>query len=259
MKLRWLLPVSILLNLILLALLAQALLNSPLPGAPQATQIPSATSFSPSPQQLPSQISFRWSQIESSDYPTFIANLRAVGCPEETIRHLVSSELQSAGVLTPAPGGGACQPQSFQPTTSTAQRKELVDRFLGTGPQTNPMGTAKGSVPMEEGASSQQPQVSLASSPSTAPALENPEIKMPLVFLPPPPEIQNDPAQLAQFEALKSQFITDIGGLDQNPADPAYLNRWLGAQANADDWFYTWFGQSAYTALVDQSAQQAAP
>lgn len=34
-----------------------------------------------------------WSQIESDDYRQYIANLRAVGCPEETIRDVISADL----------------------------------------------------------------------------------------------------------------------------------------------------------------------
>jgi hypothetical protein len=37
--------------------------------------------------------SFRWSDIESTDYRQYIANLRAIGCPEQTIHDLVEAEL----------------------------------------------------------------------------------------------------------------------------------------------------------------------
>ncbi len=36
---------------------------------------------------------FRWSQLESEDYPTYIARLRQIGCPEQTIRDIVISDL----------------------------------------------------------------------------------------------------------------------------------------------------------------------
>lgn len=36
---------------------------------------------------------FHWSQVESSDFQQYMANLRAVGCPEETIRDLVIAEV----------------------------------------------------------------------------------------------------------------------------------------------------------------------
>ncbi len=35
-----------------------------------------------------------WRRIESEDFPTFIANLRRVGCPERTVRDIVADEIQ---------------------------------------------------------------------------------------------------------------------------------------------------------------------
>ena len=42
------------------------------------------------------QTAFHWSQIESSDYRQYIANLRAVGCPEEIIRDIILADLNQA-------------------------------------------------------------------------------------------------------------------------------------------------------------------
>lgn len=36
---------------------------------------------------------FVWSQIESEDYPTYIRNLRSIGCPESTIRDIIVAEV----------------------------------------------------------------------------------------------------------------------------------------------------------------------
>ena len=36
---------------------------------------------------------FTWEQVQSTNYPTLIANLRAIGCPEQTIRDIVTSEV----------------------------------------------------------------------------------------------------------------------------------------------------------------------
>ncbi|HXR05780.1 MAG TPA: hypothetical protein VN765_00525 [Candidatus Acidoferrum sp.] len=36
---------------------------------------------------------FRWSQLESTDYRQYIANLRAVGCPEATVRDIVITDV----------------------------------------------------------------------------------------------------------------------------------------------------------------------
>jgi len=36
---------------------------------------------------------FDWRQVESRDYKQYIANLRAVGCPEETIRDIITADV----------------------------------------------------------------------------------------------------------------------------------------------------------------------
>ena len=36
---------------------------------------------------------FRWSQLESTDYRQYIANLRAIGCPEATVRDIVITDV----------------------------------------------------------------------------------------------------------------------------------------------------------------------
>jgi hypothetical protein len=36
---------------------------------------------------------FGWAQVESSDYPTYISNLRGIGCPEKTIADIIVAEV----------------------------------------------------------------------------------------------------------------------------------------------------------------------
>jgi LysM repeat protein len=38
---------------------------------------------------------FSWREIESPDFPTYVANLRQVGCPEQTIRDIIIAEVNS--------------------------------------------------------------------------------------------------------------------------------------------------------------------
>jgi len=38
---------------------------------------------------------FSWQQIESTDYPTYVANLRAVGCPEQTVRDIIIADVNT--------------------------------------------------------------------------------------------------------------------------------------------------------------------
>ncbi|MCX6930391.1 MAG: hypothetical protein NT154_45380, partial [Verrucomicrobia bacterium] len=38
---------------------------------------------------------FSWREIESSDFPTYVANLRQVGCPEQTIRDIIIADVNA--------------------------------------------------------------------------------------------------------------------------------------------------------------------
>src|SRR5262249_13505646 len=44
------------------------------------------------PAARPSRL-FSWAQLESEDYKTYIARLRAIGCPEQTIRDIIIADL----------------------------------------------------------------------------------------------------------------------------------------------------------------------
>src|SRR5213080_904609 len=36
---------------------------------------------------------FSWRSVESDDYPTYVANLREIGCPEQTIRDIIIADV----------------------------------------------------------------------------------------------------------------------------------------------------------------------
>jgi LysM repeat protein len=38
---------------------------------------------------------FAWKEIESADYPTYIANLRDIGCPEQTVRDIIIADVNA--------------------------------------------------------------------------------------------------------------------------------------------------------------------
>jgi len=64
-----------------------ALTPLPAPAAPPAS---SAVTPPPAP---PARTNFHWRQVESTDYLAYIANLRAIGCPEETIRDIIVADV----------------------------------------------------------------------------------------------------------------------------------------------------------------------
>src|SRR5439155_26600282 len=38
---------------------------------------------------------FSWREVESPDYPTYIANLRDIGCPEQTVRDIIIADVNA--------------------------------------------------------------------------------------------------------------------------------------------------------------------
>jgi len=62
-------------------------------GGENSTQAPPENLLSSAPTNRPN---FDWHQVESDDYHTYIRNLRSIGCPEQTIRDIVSADVVSA-------------------------------------------------------------------------------------------------------------------------------------------------------------------
>ncbi|MFM1769710.1 MAG: hypothetical protein RJA22_2239 [Verrucomicrobiota bacterium] len=95
-------------NLVLFALILGHLLRTPRswPGAGAGTSPggagPDAAEQGPRPAETQVVLvtnEVRWAQLESEDYPTYIARLRAAGCPEQTIRDIIIADLDK--VLAP--------------------------------------------------------------------------------------------------------------------------------------------------------------
>jgi hypothetical protein len=96
---RSLLVTSLCLNLCLVAVvvwLAGRSTSSPVAvapaSAPGATASPEGPKKSSAEPAKPAQ-AFDWRAVESEDYRKYIANLRAIGCPEETIRDIIIADV----------------------------------------------------------------------------------------------------------------------------------------------------------------------
>lgn len=70
---------------------AKANLNAP--NASAIARAPDATPAGMAPRE---RLRLQWSQVESSDYRQYIANLRAIGCPEPTLRDIIVADLNQA-------------------------------------------------------------------------------------------------------------------------------------------------------------------
>lgn len=89
---------------------------------------------------------FSWRDVESPDYPVYIANLRAIGCPEQTIRDLIIADVNSlyarrraTELVTPEQQWWRSEPDTnvLQVALEKSQalddeRRALLSRLLGS-------------------------------------------------------------------------------------------------------------------------------
>jgi LysM repeat protein len=107
MRWRTLAFVSLGVNLVLAAVWLNYARHSSGPGAGNAGAGESAFA-TPRTKILLHRQFFSWQELESGDYPTYIANLRSIGCPEQTIRDIIIADVdalyawkRATNVITP--------------------------------------------------------------------------------------------------------------------------------------------------------------
>src|SRR5512143_3000882 len=68
---------------------------------PRAGEVPSSGSLAPVSEKLVTNVvtvmraaeAFDWRMVESEDYKQYVANLRAIGCPEKTLRDIIMADV----------------------------------------------------------------------------------------------------------------------------------------------------------------------
>src|SRR3954471_4688731 len=89
---------------------------------------------------------FSWKEVESPDYPTYIANLRDIGCPYQTIRDIIIADVnslyaqrRSTNLLTSEQQWWRTEPDSNIVRVAAERSREMDDerralltRLLGT-------------------------------------------------------------------------------------------------------------------------------
>jgi hypothetical protein len=99
MKMRFILLASVLLNAGLAAAFFMA--RPAQKPAPAAAATPTPAKAAPAPEGRATRIvesvtnDFKWAMLESEDYKEYIVRLRAIGCPEQTIRDIIIADVNS--------------------------------------------------------------------------------------------------------------------------------------------------------------------
>lgn len=191
---------------------------------------------------------FRWTQLESQDYRTYVRNLRAFGCPEATLRAIVVADVdrrynrkfdelerQISDLGT----------NSLPEQLATLNLQESLRRKLQTLPaeeadEINDM-LSYNPAPATTVAATPPPARQAQRSPRATP------LAMPLIFQQVDTATVNlNPAELQGIADLRQRFWNEIGGPNQDPADPAYHQRWQQAQPEIDNMLRGMIGKAAF-------------
>jgi len=84
---------------------------------------------------------------------------------------------------------------------------------------------------------------------------ESPTVDPPLVFTEHPKNLT--PEQQTALAAIQDQFLKAIGDANQDPADPAYRDRWMNAQVVADQRYKALVGWPAFEQMQLQRAMNS--
>lgn len=206
---------------------------------------------------------FHWSQLESTnDYRVYVANLRAIGCPEPTVQDIVRGDAWRGFSFERSQldldGSGTGKWSRLQEAQTVASLLGEPIAVVATGVpaqssenRTQPM---NGTAVAESSAGTQGAGQTAEVSGGTRNALQQSAHRVmvsapayPLVFQNVNTEaIGLNDSQKAAIQQLQQQFVNDIGGLNQDPNDPAYLAKWQQAQFQSDGMLEYQIGYNPY-------------
>jgi hypothetical protein len=188
----------------------------------------------------PEKESFRWTQLESEDYRKYVSNLRSIGCPERTLRAIITAELdevcakraaelklkldglQTGSLEDRLKSISAQQALQVQLQQLSAAESARLSDLLGS----SAAGGETGAGGADPDPASQRNLAARAQAPAVMPlVLQNVD----------PSALGLNAEQIQVIEDLRQSFSDAVGGPDQDPSDPAYLARWQKAQPEIDE------------------------
>jgi hypothetical protein len=243
---------SLLLNVLLLGGLVFLISGSRKSGvspAPTAPTVGMTTPVTADPPTLPVPKSesapFRWSQLDSkNDYRQFIANLRAIGCPESTIEDIVGGNVERAFAWKRAQMG---VDDSGTGPWSRISEIALVGSLLGKPAAAISLGSPQIA---QNGSANTQPEADNSS--ATAPSSSGPVYPLFLADNANWSSLGFDASEQAAIGHARQQFLNEINGANSassgsssqnnsstpstpDPNDPAVLQQWQKALQDAND------------------------
>ena len=251
MKIKSILTISLILNALALGVCVKLMpVKYVTESANRSLEVPPPASTLPVVQAP----SFSWTQIQSEDNATLITNLRRIGCPEQTIRWIITGKLDDFYAEK-----SRTLPHSISTEEDLKKLEQYENRMLSNllSSPTPQMSTKE--VPqnrMENSGTTAQEGESLQGESNSV--LKEEPIQLPVAFQNVnPAEVQLDPLQQGAVAQVQQQFLDAVGGSNQNPNDPAYRQRWVKAQPQYDEQLMIKLGTEAYNLYQINAVQQA--
>jgi hypothetical protein len=189
---------------------------------------------------------FHWSQLDARDYHVYVKNLRAIGCPEPTVRAIVTADVDSVYQIFE---------HQLEQKLSAAENGSWSNQLSASGSEAA-VKAALQKIPDEEamkiadllGLKPAATQVATAAAPAQVVPMTTPLVLENID----PVALGLTAEQMQVVESLRQNFAQQVG--DAN--DPDYAARWRKAQAYEDSMLQGLLGQQVYTKF--QIAQMAA-
>lgn len=209
-----------------------------------------------SPVPAESQPRFQWRSLESADYRTYIANLKAIGCPHQTIRDIITADVDG---LYASRRAELLQQGSTGPVIARANAQQALAAKMNAlySEEASVLAALLGSPPASATVATEN-----AEPPAWVERKEYADAppSVPLVFQNIDPTALGLNAEQANDVAyLRQRFQEQIGGPNQDPNDPAYFQRWQAAQPENDLMLRSLLGAKVFDQLEDAAGSQSPP
>ncbi len=229
---------------------------------------------------------FQWSQLDAPDFATFVKNLRDIGCPESTIRDIVTGELKeiydqkrlqitrvtgTAGADPAFQGNESNRLKSASPAAAPVQRNaqaaisqlQTEQAELLAGLLAPP---APGSAVLNTGG-----QVDTKSDNGNKTTV-NAAAEVPAAFLVGNADgLKANPQELAVtvtdptldvgtaqvLNQMRIRFVDAVQTVQQDPASPDYYEQWRKARRDSDEYFSSMYGGDAFIQTQLQANKDA--
>ena len=238
--------------LLVLSLLSNALLLALLVWKPRTdaalTAVPPVKSVEMTPKPA-----FDWQDINSPDFATYVANLRGIGCPKNTLQDIVSAEVErlyTSGSDTPPMDKASLvaallspPPAQDQPGETTA---EAAAQPAAPAPAAAPSSPALAEMIPAAFIDGTDPR-QLASSTDLFTKVSDASI---------------DPQTAATIETIRNDFHDQVlpeANDAPAPGSKEYLKLWWQAKFRSDDFYSSMRGGDALNAAAGQAYQSLRP